>query len=333
VRVRTDDGVEGVGFSHGQPGPDLAIYESARALGPMAVGLDVYDVEKLWDRMFQPKIYGRRGLSTRAMSAIDIAVWDAIGKTAKVSVHKLLGAFTDRVPVYVAGGYYVEGKGLDGLVEELSTKVKKGAKVVKMKIGGAPMNEDVERIRIAREAIGPDVGLMIDANNAYTIVDAIRLARRAEKYEPYWFEEPLHAEDYQGLAKLRQSTSIPLATGENEYTRYGFRDLIASGGTDILQADATLMGGITEWRHVASMASANGIQMAPHGSSALHVHLVAAVSNGMIVEHGITEGKTEKLLDADIRLNDDGTISPPQVPGHGITLNTDVLKRFAYKAQ
>ncbi len=332
VRVRTDDGVEGVGFSHAQPGPDLALYEAARALSQSAVGLDVWDVERLWDRMFQPKIYGRRGLATRAMSAIDIAVWDAIGKTAGVSLHKLLGGFTERVPVYVAGGYYVEGKGLEGLADELRSKVQAGARCVKMKIGGAPMSEDVERIRVAREAIGPDVGLMIDANNAYTVVDAIRLARRAEKYEPFWFEEPIHAEDYEGLAKLRHSTSIPLATGENEYTRYGFRDLIASGGTDILQADATIMGGVTEWRHVASLASAHGIQMAPHGSSALHVHLVAAVSNGMIVEHGITEGKTERLLESDIELGADGMIAPPSGPGIGIRLNESVLKKHAYKA-
>ncbi len=331
VRVHTDAGVEGVGFTHAQPGPDLAVYESARALSQAAVGLDVWDVERLWDRMFQPKIYGRRGLATRAMSAIDIAVWDAIGKTAGVSLHKLLGGFTERVPVYVAGGYYVEGKGLEGLADELRSKVQAGARCVKMKIGGAPMSEDVERIRAAREAIGPDVGLMIDANNAYTVVDAIRLARRAEKYEPFWFEEPIHAEDYEGLAKLRHSTSIPLATGENEYTRYGFRDLIASGGTDILQADATIMGGVTEWRHVASLASAHGVQMAPHGSSALHVHLVAAVSNGMIVEHGITEGKTEKLLESDIELGADGMIAPPAEPGHGIRLNEAVLKHNLYK--
>ena len=308
VRVRTDGGVEGVGFSHAQPGPDLALFEAARALSQEAVGLDVFDVERLWDRMFQPKIYGRRGLATRAMSAIDIAVWDAIGKTTGVSLHKLLGGFADRVPVYVAGGYYVEGKGMEGLAEELRTKVQAGARCVKMKIGGAPMSEDVERVRVAREAVGPDVGLMIDANNAYTVVDAIRFARKVEKFEP-----------------------MPVASGENEQTRYGFRDLVASHGTDILQADATIMGGVTEWRHVASLASAHGILMAPHGSSALHVHLVAAVSNGMIVEHGITEGKTERLLESDIKLAADGTISPPTGPGHGIKLNEGVLKKHALK--
>ncbi len=331
VRIRTDDGVEGIGYTSAQPGPDNVVYEAARTLGELAVGLDVFDVEQLWDRMFQPKIYGRRGLSTRAMSAIDIAMWDAIGKTVKVPLYKLLGGFTDRVPAYLAGGYYVEGKGLDGLAQEMREKVEAGARCVKMKIGGAPMSEDVERVRVARETIGPDVGLMVDANNAYTVLDAVKFAKRVEKYEPFWFEEPIHAEDYEGLAKIHSSTVIPIATGENEYTRYGFRDLIASGGADILQADANILGGITEWMHVASMASAHGLQMAPHGSSMLHVHLVSAVSNGLIVEHVITEGTTEKVFEFDIELDQEGMISPPKKPGIGFTVNEDVLKKHLVK--
>ncbi|HUZ18831.1 MAG TPA: mandelate racemase/muconate lactonizing enzyme family protein [Spirochaetia bacterium] len=325
VRVHTDDGIEGIGFTHAQPGPDLAVYESARALSELAVGLDIFQVEQLWDRMFQPKIFGRRGLSTRAMSAIDIAVWDAIGKTVKVPLYKLLGGFRTSVPAYLAGGYYIEGKGLEGLVEELRGKVRAGARVVKMKVGGAPMHEDVERVRAAREALGPDIGIMVDANNAYSVLDAIKFARRIEELDPFWFEEPIHAEDYDGLAKIKAATSIPIAVGENEYTRYGFRDLIKSGGADILQADANILGGITEWRHVASMASAVGLQMAPHGSPSLHVHLVAAVSNGMIVEYVMTEGKTKPLFQFSLSLDDKGMVSPPDVPGTGITINEAVL--------
>jgi D-arabinonate dehydratase len=325
VRVRTDDGVEGIGSTGGQPGPDNVICEAAKVLGPLAVGLDVFDVERLWDRMYQPKIYGARGLSTRAMSAIDIAMWDAIGKTLKIPLYKLLGGFAERVPAYLAGGYYVEGKGLEELAEEMRQKVRAGARYVKMKIGGASLAEDVERVRAAREAVGSEVGIMIDANNAFTVLQAIKFARQVEELEPFWFEEPIHAADYEGLARIKANTSIPIATGENEYTRYGFRDLIDSDGVDILQADANIMGGVTEWRHVASMASARGLEMAPHGSSMLHVHLVAAVANGMIVEHVITEGKTDRLFDYDIRLDADGMISPPQKPGIGFELNEEVV--------
>ena len=327
TRVRTDDGVEGIGWSGAQAGPDRAVFEAAKALGDHALGLDVYDTEQLWERMFQPKLFGRRGLTQRAMAAIDIAMWDAAGKSAGVSVHKLLGGYRDRVPTYLAGGYYLEGKGLEGLAEEMRQKVAHGARYVKMKIGGAPISEDVERVRAAREAIGEDVNLMVDANNAYSPLEAIKIARCMEEYDIYWFEEPVHAEDYEGLAKVRANTVIPIATGENEYTRYGFRDLIACGGADILQPDANVLGGITEWKHIASLASAHRLPLAPHGSALLHVHLVAAFSNGLIVEHVVTEGDTRRRLFKNVlQLDEDGMVSPPTAPGLGVELNEEFLR-------
>jgi L-alanine-DL-glutamate epimerase-like enolase superfamily enzyme len=326
TRVRTDDGIEGIGFAGGQAGPDRVIWEAARSLGKLALGLDVFEVELLWDKMFQPKLYGRRGLTTRAMASIDIAMWDAAGKTIGVPLYKMLGGFRKKVPAYLAGGYYVEGKGIDGLEKEMREKVEAGAQCVKMKIGGAPMSEDVQRVRAARDAVGPEIGLMVDANNAYSPLEAIQFARRVEKYELYWFEEPVHAEDYQGLAKVKANTVIPIATGENEYTRYGFRDLIACGGADILQADANVLGGVTEWKHIASMAGAYGLPMAPHGSALLHVHLVAAVSNGLIVEHVISEGTASGRSLFTTKLNlDGGMVGPPDTPGHGIEVDEEAL--------
>jgi len=327
VRVRTDDGIEGIGWAGGQAGPDMVIFEAAKALSQHAVGLDVYDTERLWERMFQPKLIGRRGMSVRAMAAIDIAMWDAAGKTAGIPLHKMLGGYRDRVPAYLAGGYYLEGKTLDDLANEMRQKVALGARYVKMKVGGASMREDEERVKVVREAIGPDVQLMVDANNAYSALDAITIARRLEKYEPFWFEEPVHAEDYAGLAKVQANTAIPIATGENEYTRYGFRDLIECGGADILQPDANVLGGITEFRHIASMASAYRLPLAPHGSSLLHVHLVSAFSNGLIVEHVITEGSGKGgMFTNRLQLDEDGMVSPPDAPGLGLQLNEEYLK-------
>ncbi len=303
---------------------ERAVYEAAEALAPHAVGLTVFDVECLWERMYQPKLVGRRGLTTRAMAAIDIAMWDAAGKSIGVPLYHMLGGYRDRVPAYLAGGYYLEGKSLDDLAEEMRGKVAAGARYVKMKIGGATIREDVERVKVVREAVGDDVEIMVDANNAYSVLDAIRVARLLEPYRPYWFEEPVHAEDYGGLAQVHDSTSIPIATGENEYTRYGFRDLIASGGADILQADANVLGGITEFRHVASMASARRLPLAPHGSPLLHVHLVAAFSNGLIVESAVTEGQSKGSMWRErIVLDQDGMVSPPDRPGLGLTLNED----------
>lgn len=326
TRVRTDDGIEGIGWAGGQPGADETVYHAALALGQYAIGLDVTDVERLWERIFQPKLYGRRGLTNRAMSAIDIAMWDALGKTVRLPVTKLLGGYAERVPTYLAGGYYLEGKGLPELQEEMREKVAAGAHYIKMKIGGAPLAEDVARVRAVREAVGPDIEIMVDANNAYSPLEAIRIARRIEDLDIYWFEEPVHAEDYEGLRRVHDGTSIPIATGENEYTRYGFRDLIACGGADILQPDANVLGGITEFKHIASLASAHNLPVAPHGSALLHVHLVAAVSNGLIVEHVVTEGAEHKaLMHGKLTLDAEGMLAPSSEPGLGVTLDEDYL--------
>ena len=266
-------------------------------------------------------------MTVRAMSSIDIAMWDAAGKTVGVPLYKLLGGYRDRVPAYLAGGYYVEGKGLDELAEEMRGKVAAGARYVKMKIAGARMSEDVERVRVVREAIGPEVELMVDANNAYSTLEAIRTARRIEDLDIYWFEEPVHAEDYAGLAKVQANTPIPIATGENEYTRYGFRDLIDCGGADILQPDANVLGGITEFRHVASLAGAYRLPLAPHGSALLHVHLVSGISNGLIVESVVTEGQGRKgIFKTALVLDEEGMVSPPEGPGLGIGLDEEFLR-------
>ena len=160
------------------------------------------------------------------ISAIDNALWDVKGKAANMPVYKLLGGYSDSVPVYIAGGYYEEGKGLEDLAQEMEESVSMGAKAVKMKIGGAPINEDVERVRVVREAIGPDIDLMVDANAAYRYYEAIKIAKKMEPYDIFWFEEPVNPDDYKGHKLVSQATSIPISTGENEYTRYGFRDLI-----------------------------------------------------------------------------------------------------------
>ncbi len=326
TRVRTDDGIEGIGWAGGQPGADETVFHAALALGPLALGLGVSDVERLWERMFQPKLYGRRGLTNRAMAAIDIAMWDALGKTVGLPVTRLLGGYRERVPTYLAGGYYLEGKGLPELQEEMRGKVAAGARYIKMKIGGAPMAEDVARVRAVREAVGPDIEIMVDANNAYSPLEAIRIAHRLQELDIYWFEEPVHAEDYEGLRRVHDATRIPIATGENEYTRYGFRDLIACGGADILQPDANVLGGITEFRHIASLASAHNLPNAPHGSALLHVHLVAAISNGLIVEHVVTEGREERaLMHGHLDLDAEGLLAPPDTPGLGFTLDEAYL--------
>jgi D-arabinonate dehydratase len=245
-------------------------------------------------------------------------------------LYKLLGGFRDRVPTYIAGGYYEEGKGLRELAREMEDNVRMGAKAVKMKIGAVPIAEDVARVRVAREAVGPNVKLMLDANCAYRYYEAIQLAKRIEEYDIFWFEEPVAPDDYDGHRKLAQATSIPIATGENEYTRYGFRDLIRHECAAILNADAKILGGVTEFMKVAALAQANDLDIAPHGSQDIHVHLVSAISNGLILEfyRDTVDPMWGRVYRHTLTLNDDGTVSPPNVPGIGADPNYDTLAEF-----
>ena len=323
VKIETDAGITGIGL-----GAEGTIARATvEHLATLLIGEDPIDVERLWHRMWVPKLIGRRGITTRAISAIDIGLWDIRAKAAGLPLYKLLGGYRDRVPTYIAGGYYEEGKGLRELAREMEENVELGARAIKMKVGAVPIREDVERVRVVREAIGPDVKLLVDANCAYRHYEAIQLARRIEDYDIFWFEEPVAPDDYEGHRTLAAATTIPIATGENEYTRYGFRDLIAHRAAAILNADAKILGGVTEFMKVAALAQAHDLDIAPHGSQDIHVHLVAAIANGLILEfyRDTVDPMWGKVYHHTLRLNDDGTVSPPDVPGIGADPNYEVL--------
>lgn len=332
LQIDTDAGLTGIGWAGMPQTPGMA--KVAQGLlehfKPLLIGADPFTYRRIWESLWEPKLVGRRGLSTRFISGIDIAIWDLLGKATGKSVHKLLGAARDRVPAYVAGGYYEEGKGLRDLAAEMEENLALGAKAVKMKIGGVSIAEDVERVRIVRGTIGADIKLMVDANCAYSRREAINIARKIEPYDIFWFEEPLPADDYQGHGKLAEATSIPIATGENEYTRYGFRDLIAHDAAAIYNADAQILGGITEFMNVAALASAHELHIAPHGDQEIHAHLVGAISNGLIVEfyRETVDANRGRIFKEKLQLDPDGCLTIPDRPGLGTTPNFDFLERF-----
>ncbi len=327
VTVHTDEGPRGVGIS--AAGGDFAQAMIARYKQDL-IGQDPLNVERLWHLMWVPKLTGRRGLTTRVISGIDIALWDLRGKVAGMPLTTLLGGAHDRIPTYIAGGYYEEDKGLRELQREMEENVEMGARAIKMKIGGAPIREDVERVKAVREAIGPDVKLLVDANCAYRVYEAIQIARRIEEYDVFWFEEPLPPDDYRGHTQVARATTIPIATGENEYTRYGFRDLIEHEGAAILNADAKILGGVTEFMKVAALAQAYDLAMAPHGNQEVHIHLVTAVQNGLLLEYyrDSVDPMWGKIFVNTLPLNPDGTVSPPARPGLGIEPNEAALAPY-----
>ena len=330
VYVETDSDLTGIGLagsaSESAPQIGRAILES---LKPLLIGRDPLDNERHWREMWRPKLVGRRGLTTRVIGGIDIALWDLKAKLAGLPLYKLLGGFTNRVDTYIAGGYYEEGKGLAELAKEMERNVELGARAVKMKVGAAPINEDVERVRVCREAVGPDVKLMADANNSYRHYEAIEFARKTEKYDLFWFEEPVEPDDYIGQREITRATSVPIAAGENEYTRYGFRDLIDHRAVDILQPDALVLGGVTEFMKVAALAQAHDLDIAPHGSQYVHIHLAAAIPNALILEYyrdtfDPMHGRIFKYqLDIE-----DGYVYAPDRPGLGLELNHETLDPY-----
>lgn len=320
--IETDEGLTGYGCS-------WAI-EFAESMGKAILGQDPLNNERLWQMTYVPKFIGRRGTSCKTVSAIDIALWDIKAKAAGMPLYRLLGGAREKVPCYVAGGYYAQGKGIRELQAEMEQYLSWGVHAVKMKVGGVSMEEDRARVKAVREVIGPETTLMLDANCAYKFFEAIRFSHMVEEFDPYWFEEPVDADDYDGYRKVAAKSNIPIACGENEVTRFGFRDLISTGAVSILNPDAASLGGVTEFMKVASYADANGIILSPHGQQQLHIHLDCAVPNVNFAEFYPPQydAKVYEAFQNPVVFNSDGTVSPSQAPGAGLDINRDVLEPY-----
>ena len=319
VEVFTDEGISGICPA----GRGRELIEGP--LKEMVVGENPLYLERLWRKMYSGWCHpAAAGEAVRAMSFIDIAIWDIIGKVLGQPVYRLLGGDRDRVPAYVGGGYYEPGKTIEDLQEEMLGYLSLGYNAVKMKVGGLDLKEDAERVRAVREAIGADVKLMVDANHAWTSYQAITFSRMVEEQDLFWFEEPVPATDYEGGAEVCRALDIPVATGENEYLRWGFRDLIKHRAADIIQADPAICGGFTEWRKIAAIATANNMPLAPHGHGNIGAHAVASIPEGLIVETypGLQSQQSEII---ELFPVENGEIILPQEPGLGIVVNEDVL--------
>ena len=325
LEIHTDEGVVGMA-----PCGSGAV-NRAHILGPISkklIGEDPMRIGYLWDKMYMGRTRKpvAKGDYIGAMGAIDNALWDLAGKAAGQPVWKLAGGVQDRVFAYAAGGYYEEGKEKEDLAAELKGYVDSGFRAVKMKVGwpGVTLKQDAERVRAVREAVGPDIELAVDANNAWDARTALRFARMVEQYDPYWFEEPVHADDFRGSALLAEKLDMPIASGENEHTRWGARDLIETRAADIIQVDPTSCGGISEWLKIAAMASAHHLKMAPHGNPNIGATCVAAVENGLITENYPTAFKNRLMGPVDFR--SDGYIYMPETPGLGIEWDEDLIR-------
>lgn len=349
VRITTDDELTGIGEIHGRPMDQIEAIVNG-TFAPLLIGQDPMDHERHWSAMFahthtragsglgqaegQPHFgAGARPQIMAAIAGIDIALWDLKGKMCGQSVAKLLGASRSTVPCYASGGYYgPEGEaGVESLVEEMRGYVDLGFRAVKMKVGGLALDEDVRRVASVREAIGPAIDLMLDANVAYDVPAAITAARAFQPFNIAWLEEPVHWYDgVFGLGQVAAVTTIPIASGESELHRWGCRDLILHGGIRVMQFDATRAGGVTEWLRVAAYAASHGIMMAPHHDPQVHGHLIAAVPNGHVQEvfpNPVRDPLWDTLFVGRPDIVD-GVLHVPDRTGFGFDLHPEGLKQY-----
>ncbi len=334
VKVESADGVRGIGFCYvGSAGGRIAHAAVKELLAPRLTGAESLRVEGLWQDMYQESLLqGRSGSVMRALSILDIALWDLNARSAKLPLYQYLGAYVaDRVPAYASGGYYLAGKTPKKLGEELRGYVEAGFRAVKMKVGRLTPSEEEARIKAARAAVGPEVHLMLDANNAWADVPtALQYLRRYEAYDPYWIEEPFGPDDIDSHAKLAELSPVMVATGEIGYGRWYHKELLDKRGAEILQTDAAVCGGITEWRRIAATAASYGVTMCPHWFHDLHAHLVAAVPNGRYVEFFPDDQvlNFRRLITRQLE-HRNGDLLLPKTPGLGFDFDDKAVKQYA----
>lgn len=319
LTVRTDDGVEGESFAFTLNGARITAFdEMIRGLSSFVVGQDPHNTEGIWNEIWKEiNPTGHKGVTIAALSTIDVACWDAVGRAGGLPLHKMFGACRETVPAYASSGLWLSLT-IDELVREAQAFVDSGFVAMKMRVGSPRIADDVERVRAVREAIGPDVGLLIDANQAFSAKHAIALARRLEGdagFDIEWFEEPVATHDRTGSAEVRAATEIPIATGETEYTRYGMLDLLNARACDVLMPDLQRIGGYTEFGKAAALAAAYDTPISTHFFTEHSLAIAGSSYNCISVEH---IDWFAPLFNEELELRN-GELVIPDRPGTGFT--------------
>jgi L-alanine-DL-glutamate epimerase-like enolase superfamily enzyme len=322
VRVACDDGSQGTGYSYTiGTGGSSVVALIADHLAPRLVGRDADEIESIWkDLFFATHATAVGAITSLALAAIDTALWDLRCRRLGLPLWKAAGGAQRRVPVYSTEGGWLH-LSPDDLVRESVAAKAAGLRGVKVKVGRPHVSEDLERLQAVRDAVGPAFELMTDANQCFTVAEAIRRARRFEPLDLAWFEEPLPAEDLGGHARLSASTSLPIAVGESIYSIQHFREYLQRDACSIVQADCARIGGITPWLKVAHLAESFNVQICPHFLMELHVSLTAAVPNAGWLEY---IPQLDPIARSRVRI-EDGWAIPPETPGLGIDWNWDAI--------
>ena len=340
VEITTDTGLSGFGECFGPARPCAAMVE---AYTPILVGADPLATEQIWETLYDRfRDQGQKGVAISALSGVDIALWDIKGKHFGVPVHRLMGGpLRTEVAAYATGTYRKErGDPFEYIVEEVKGYAAEGFTGVKLKVG-FEVAEDAALTAAVRAAIGPEVALMLDANHGYDAIEAIRLGRRVEGQDIAWFEEPVPPEDLDGYRAVKAAIAIPVAGGECEYTRFGFRNVLQRRAIDILQPDTCAAGGLSECKKIADMANAFGVRVVPHvwGSAiglAAALQLIAVLPRNPpgrrplepVLEFDRSEHPFRQAIVTTPIEHDRGVVQIPDGPGLGIEIDRAALERF-----
>lgn len=284
---------------------------------------DPFFVKRLRDKMWKATEYhGVTGVVQFGIAAVDMAVWDIIGRVLQKPLYKILGGFRDRVPAYAMVGWYYDDE--EEFIKRCAAAIEEGFHAVKIKVGLGSLADDIQRIKVARKTVGDNIVLMVDANQAFTVSTALERGKAYQDLGIFWFEEPLPPHNHDGYEELGDKLSIRIATGENEYTKYAFADLIKRGGVDVVQPDNRRTGGVTEWMEIAALADAFHIQVASHGSGPGNLNMLAAMPNAIYLESSSLKG--ESLYEVNLKMVD-GEVLVPDVPGLGTKVRDDFIKK------
>jgi L-alanine-DL-glutamate epimerase-like enolase superfamily enzyme len=326
AEIATDQGLKGLGYSlvFGGGGAEAVLTYLDTRLKPLLLGEDPREVERLWEKMYRGDRGVRRvGLAGMALSALDIGLWDIAGKAANFPLCKLWGAVTDRVPCYGSGGWgkYTE-KDLIGEAERYAAM---GCRYYKMKIHDPDPRANRKRVETVRRALGEGVRMMVDVNQKLDVLGNVRQAALLEDFDLVWYEEPVLADDIAACAEVSHAIKIPVATGENNYTRYEFRELIERKAARYLMPDVCRANGYSETLRIGHLAAAHGIAVSPHVVYELSIQVCGALSNGFLVE--LMDWMPPDLFE-ELPQCKDGAIRIPDRPGHGLALSRGAIEKY-----
>ena len=326
VQVRTDEGIEGIGVTGFGGKLVRALRAAIEDFAQLIIGDDPLRTEQVTAKLRAASApCGPGGIAALAISAIDIALWDIRGKAFGVPLARLLGGLRDRVPAY-ASGALVRTTPTDKLERAAATLVEKGYSQVKTQMGVEGLNaaQEIERIRLVRGAVGPETNLMVDINQRWSVHEAISIGHQIEDLRLGWLEDPTRCDDYQGLAKIADALATPICAGEYLYGIESHRQTMTHHSIDIVMIDLLRAGGVTQWMKIAGMAEAFNKLVASHLLPEIHVHLVAAAPNGLVVEY---MPWTWRLFD-NPPMPEKGEMTVPAAPGLGLKFASDLFEKY-----